>query len=149
MERGLSWIIDHQGPRRDRKNRGGWGYFSPGLHAGAFTVGLQTRPDQVGQAVQVARDVVSRVVAAGPTEAEQKAAQDFLVRGVALRIDSNRKLLDNVANIAWTSLPLDYLDTWTDRVQRLTVDDIRRALQRNPQPERMVSVVVGARGGGG
>lgn len=31
VERGLSWIIDHQGPRKDRKNRGGWGYFSPGL----------------------------------------------------------------------------------------------------------------------
>jgi hypothetical protein len=31
VERGLSWILDHQGPRRDRKNRGGWGYFSPGL----------------------------------------------------------------------------------------------------------------------
>jgi hypothetical protein len=31
VERGLSWILDHQGPRRDKKNRGGWGYFSPRL----------------------------------------------------------------------------------------------------------------------
>ena len=33
LERALTWIIDHQGPRRDRRNRGGWGYFSPGLQA--------------------------------------------------------------------------------------------------------------------
>jgi hypothetical protein len=33
LERALTWILDHQGPRRDRRNRGGWGYFSPGLRA--------------------------------------------------------------------------------------------------------------------
>ena len=33
VEEGLSWILQHQGPRRDRKNQGGWGYFSPGLRA--------------------------------------------------------------------------------------------------------------------
>jgi hypothetical protein len=31
LTRALTWILDHQGPRRDRRNRGGWGYFSPGL----------------------------------------------------------------------------------------------------------------------
>lgn len=33
LEAALTWILDHQGPRRDRRNRGGWGYFSPGLAA--------------------------------------------------------------------------------------------------------------------
>jgi zinc protease len=121
-----------------------YSYFSPGLHAGAFTVGLQTRPDQVGQAVQVARDVVSRFVADGPTDAELKAAKDFLIGGFALRIDSNRKLLDNLAFIAWHGLPLDYLDTWTAKVERVTAADVRAAFSRKLQPQRMVTVVVGA-----
>ena len=51
----------------------------------------------------------------GPTEAELKAAKDNLIGGFPLLIDSNRKLLDNVANIAWNDLPLDYLDTWVAR----------------------------------
>jgi len=119
--------------------------FSPGRHAGAFQIGLTTRPDQATEALAVVRDVVQRYVAEGPTEAELRAAQANLVNGFALRIDSNRKLLDNVANIAWNGLPLDYLDSWTAQVQRLGVADIRAALQRNLQPERMVTVVVGAR----
>lgn len=119
-------------------------YFSPGLHAGAFTVGLQTRPDQAAQAVQVARDVVARFVAEGPTDAELKAAKDNLVGGFPLLIDSNRKLLDNVANIAWNDLPLDYLDTWTARVQRITGAEVRAAFGRKLQPQRMVTVTVGA-----
>ncbi|MBU4518594.1 MAG: insulinase family protein, partial [Gammaproteobacteria bacterium] len=70
--------------------------------------------------------------------------KDYLINGFALRIDSNRKLLDNVSNIAWNGLPLDYLDTWTDQVQRVSVADIRRAFARVLQPDRMVTVVVGA-----
>lgn len=122
-----------------------YSYFAPGLHAGAFQVGLTTRPDQADLALSVAREVVKRFMTDGPTEAELQAARDNLVNGFGLRLDSNRKLLDNVANIAWNGLPLDYLDHWTDRVQAVTVQDIRRAFQRVLQPDRMVTVVVGAR----
>jgi len=119
-------------------------HFSPGLHAGAFTIGLQTRPDQTAQAVQVAQDVLARFVAEGPTEAELKAAKDNLIGGFPLLIDSNRKLLENVSNIAWNDLPLNYLDTWTAQVQRVTVADIKAAFNRKLQPQRMVVVTVGA-----
>ena len=122
-----------------------YSYFAPGLHAGAFQLGLSTRPDQADQAIQVAREVVRRFVADGPTEAELRAAKDYLVNGFALRFDSNRKLLDNVANIAWNGLPLDYLESWTRRVEAVTVADIRRAFSRVLQPDRMVTVVVGAK----
>ncbi|WP_439589840.1 M16 family metallopeptidase [Hydrogenophaga sp.] len=122
-----------------------YSYFSPGRHAGAFQIGLTTRPDQAAQAVDVSREVVRNFVAQGPTEAELQAAKDFLINGFALRIDSNRKLLDNVANIAWNGLPLDYLDTWTEQVRRVSVADIRRAFAQAIQPDRMVTVVVGAK----
>jgi len=118
--------------------------FSPGLHAGAFTVALQTRPDQAAQALQVARDVLARFVAEGPADEELRAAKDNLVGGFALRIDSNRKLLSNVVNIATNGLPLDYLEGWTQRVEALTVADIRAAMARKLQPARMVTVVLGA-----
>ncbi|WP_395688305.1 M16 family metallopeptidase [Caenimonas koreensis] len=121
-----------------------YSYFAPGMHAGAFTIGLQTRPDQAAQAVKIARETMAAFVASGPTEAELKAAKDYLVGGFPLLIDSNRKLLDNVANIAWYDLPLDYLDTWTARVQRLTTSDIKAAMARKLQPGRMVIVTVGA-----
>ncbi len=119
--------------------------FSPGLDAGAFVVGLQTRPDQAAEAVKVSRDVIQRFVADGPTEEELRAAKDNLIGGFALRIDGNRKLLGNVANIAWNDLPLDYLDHWTDRVEALTSKDNREAFQRMLQPDRMVTVIVGGK----
>ena len=91
-------------------------------------------------ATQVVRDFVKE----GPSNAEVQAAKAFLIGGFALRLDSNRKLMDNLSNIAWFDLPLDYLDTWTTNVQKLTASDIQQAFARNLQPERMVTVVLGA-----
>lgn len=122
-----------------------YSYFTPGLQAGAFRVGLQTRPDQVSEAVKVSREVLARFVADGPTEAELGAAKDNVIGGFPLLLDSNRKLLGNIANIAWNELPLDYLETWTTRMNAITVADIKAAFARKLQPERMVTVVVGGK----
>lgn len=121
-----------------------YSYFAPGLHAGAFTLGLETRPDQAAEAIRVAREVVRRFVAEGPTAAEVQAAKEYMVGSFALRIDSNAKLLANLANIAWYGLPLDYLDTWTQHVKQVTAAQIKAAFARKLHPDRMVTVVVGA-----
>jgi len=118
--------------------------FAPGLHAGAFTISLQTRPDQAQQALDILRAELQRFVAEGPSDQELQAAKDNLIGGFALRIDTNRKLLDNVANIAWNGLPLDYLSSWTECVQRVTTSDIRQAFVRTLQPQNMATVVLGA-----
>jgi zinc protease len=120
-----------------------YSYFEPGLHAGAFTVGLQTRPDQADPALQLVENVIRDFVQNGPSEDELQAAKDNLIGGFALRIDNNRKLLDNVANIAWNQLPLDYLDSWTTQVEKLTKQDIQAAFARTLQPDTMVTVVLG------
>ncbi|MGI4779535.1 MAG: M16 family metallopeptidase [Janthinobacterium lividum] len=119
--------------------------FSPGLQAGAFRVAFQTRPDQAAAAVKVSREVLAKFVAEGPTQDELKAAKDNVIGGFPLLLDSNAKLLGNVANIAWNDLPLDYLDTWTARMNAVTVADIKAAFERKLQPGRMVTVVVGGK----
>ena len=58
-------------------------------------------------------------------------------------MDSNKKLMDNLSNIAGYGLPLDYLDTWTAQVDKLTAKDIQQAFARHLQPERMVTVILG------
>lgn len=122
-----------------------YSHFSPGRHAGAFTVSMQTRPDQAQQAVRLIHEEIRRFVAEGPTPQELAEAQQALINGFALRLDSNRKWLDNVAAMAWNDLPLDYLDTWTAQIAALTTEQVRSAMQRVLQPQRLVTVVVGGR----
>jgi zinc protease len=121
-----------------------YSYFAPMAQPGPFTIGLQTQQEQTAVALQVVRETLERFVSEGPTDAELEAAKQGLVGGFPLRIDSNRKILDNLAVIGWYRLPLDYLERWTEQVQRVTAPQVRDAFQRKVPTDRMVTVVVGA-----
>ncbi|EON14485.1 MULTISPECIES: pitrilysin family protein [Pandoraea] len=117
--------------------------FVPQLQEGPFEISLQTRREQAPEALKVVRETLDRFVLDGPTDEEMQAAKDNLINGFPLRLDSNRKLLANVAAIGFYNLPLDYLDTWTNKVQAVTAAQVRDAFVRHVQPERLVTVVVG------
>ena len=118
-------------------------YFMPMLQPGPFQIGLQTRKSQAREALSVVRDVLTGFLADGPTEAELRAAKQNLVGSFPLRLDSNRKILDNVSVIGFYGLPLDYLDHYTENVEKVTAAEIKAAFARHVQPEHMVTVVVG------
>jgi len=121
-----------------------YSYFSPMSQPGPFVVGLQTQKAQTDAALKVVRETLERFLRDGPTEAELAAARQNLVGGFALRIDSNRKILDNLAVIGWYGLPLDWLERWPDAVERVTVAQVRDAFARTVRADRLVTVVVGA-----
>jgi len=119
--------------------------FIPYQQPGPFQIGLQTRNDQVEQALRVVRDVLKDFVTNGPTQAELDAAKQNVIGGFALRIDSNDKILNYLAVIGFYRLPLDYLDAFTARVEAVTLDQIRDAFRRRIDPERLATVVVGGK----
>lgn len=118
-------------------------YFLPMQELGPFQVGLQTRNDQATQALQVALDTLKKFVAEGPTDKELEAAKQNIVGGFVLRLDSNQKLTEQVANIAFYRRPLDYLASFTGKVQAVTREDIRRAFRARIDPEQLQTVLVG------
>ncbi len=118
-------------------------YFIPMRQPGPFLAGLQTRNDQTQQAVDVVRKVLQDYVAQGPTPEELSAAKKNLTGGFPLRIASNEKIVGYVAMIGFFGLPLDYLQTWTDKVEAVTLEQIKDALKRRLHPEKMLLVTVG------
>ncbi|MCA1806039.1 MAG: insulinase family protein [Xanthomonadaceae bacterium] len=120
-----------------------YSYFLPMARRGPFQLGLQTRNEQVDEALQVLRDTLVNFREEGPTQAELIAAKRNITGGFPLRIDSNRKIVEYIAMIGFYGLPLDYLDRFNERVEAVTVEQIREAFQRRVDPERMVTVVVG------
>ena len=119
-----------------------YSYFAPLKQPGPFKTGLQTKRSQAGDAIRLTRSLLEDFVKHGPTEAELAAAKANLTGSFPLRLDSNRKLLDNAAVIGFYGLPLDYLDTYQARIAAVTVDDVKRAFSRHIRPERLITVTV-------
>ena len=73
-------------------------------------------------------------------------AKSNLVGGFPLRIDSNRKIHEYLGVIGFYNLPLKYLDEFTGNIERVTSADIKRAFAARIDPEKLITVVVGAEG---
>ncbi len=119
-------------------------YFAPGKDNGIFQAGLQTKSDQGSVALGVMSETIAKFIAQGPSASELVAAKSNLVNGYPLRIDNNRKLLDNVSSIAWNDLPLDTMEVWTQQVEAVTLDQVTAAFQKYLAMDRMKIVVLGA-----
>jgi zinc protease len=119
-------------------------YFAPGKDVGIFQAGLQTKNDQAALALEVLSTTITQFITNGPTQTELDAAKANLMNGYPLRIDNNRKLLDNVSSIAWNNLPLDTMDVWTKQVEAVSLDQVKEALQKYLAMDRMKIVVLGA-----
>ncbi len=120
-----------------------YSYFMPMRAAGPFILGLQTRNDQTPVALQVLNDTLQRFVEQGPSSAELEAARKNITGGFALNIDSNKDIVGYLSMIGFYHLPLDYLDRFKERIEAVTLEQIKDAFRRRIQPDRLVTVTVG------
>ena len=121
-----------------------YSFFSPMRAAGPFLMGLQTRNDQASDAIQVMFSTLQEFIDNGPTAAELEAAQRNITGGFPLRIASNSKILGYLGNIGFYNLPLDYLDTYNDHINAVTIEQIKDAFKRRVHPDKMFTITVGA-----
>ena len=110
---------------------------------GPFFIGLQTGKQNTTVALKVVQETLTDFVNNGPDELELEKAKTGLIGGFALKLDSNKKALMNLSQIAYYGLPLDYLDNWVDRIASVTKEDVKRVLRTYFVSENMQTVIVG------
>jgi zinc protease len=121
-----------------------YSYFAPRKLEGPFEIGLQTKREQVDAALKVVDEVLTDYIAKGPTPKELAAAKKNMVDGLALRMDSNAKLLGYLSAIGFYGLPLTYLDDFPAKVKAVTAEQVKAAFARHVKAENLVTVVVAA-----
>ncbi len=110
---------------------------------GPFVIKLQTKNTQTQEAIDCVKETLTRFVKEGPIEEALETAKKGLIRAFPLTINSNAKLSDALSTMAFYGLPLDFLDTYQQKIQALTRAQVKAALQKHLDPEKMVLIVVG------
>ena len=121
-----------------------YSYFSPYKNAGPFVLGLQTRSDQANEAIKVCMDVLNDYIENGPTEEELQLSKQNIINGFPLRIDSNRDILGYLSLIGYYNLPITYLNDFTNKIESITLEDVKEAFRDHLHPESFITVVVGS-----
>ena len=120
-----------------------YSYFMPYIEKGPFQIGVQTKKNQVGQAKQLIDKTLAEFIKNGPKSQELKRAKDFMIGGFPLKLDSNKSILEYVSMMAFYKYPLDYLDTFTDKIDKITSEEIKSAFQRRVDMSKFSVVIVG------
>ncbi|MCJ7820059.1 MAG: hypothetical protein MUP53_02555, partial [Bacteroidales bacterium] len=69
--------------------------------------------------------------------------RDALLKGNALRFETQRALLGMLNNIAHYGLPVDYISKEENYVRNLTVEEVNAQVQKYIDPMKMYYVVAG------
>lgn len=120
-----------------------YSYFAPMRRNGPFMIGAQTKNANAAEALEVIGSTLQHYIDNGPTEAELTAAKQNITGGFPLRIASNGKIIEYLTMLGFYGLPLDYLDTFVDKVNAITTAQIKDAFKRRIDPSKLVTVVVG------
>lgn len=121
-------------------------YMEPRTAPGPFVISLQTRGRQADTALKIVRDVLQEFLANGVRADELKAAQDNMVNGFGLKLDSNAKIRAYAAMIAFYDLPDDWLETWPKNVAAVTVEAVQDAWRRRLHADALATIVAGGEG---
>lgn len=143
----LASILFEQVRNKRGLTYGVYSHFSPLRYRGPFYIALQTRSSVAQQALEVVQAVLNKFVQEGPTHKQLTAAKQNLVGSFPLRLSTNAAIMANVTNIVFYHRPLDYLDTYRDRVKAVRVSEVKKAFQATIHPNKMKVVVVGLKNG--
>ena len=102
--------------------------------------------DQAEQALKVMRDTLARFVEQGPSEQELEDAKRNLIGGFPLRIASNGKIVEYLAMMGFYDYPLNWLDTLTDKLAAVNIEQVRDAFERRINATAGIAVIVGGSG---
>ncbi len=122
-----------------------YSYFLPLRETGPFIARLETRNDQAQQALQVVQSTLHDFVEFGPSTTELKEAKQGITGSFPLRIKSNSNIIGYLAVIGFYQLPLDYLQTFNQKIEAVTLDNIKAVFQRRLQLDKLVTITVGGR----
>jgi hypothetical protein len=110
---------------------------------GFFQANTEVRTPVTDSALVELLHQVRRMRTEAVPDSELVAAKGYLVGSFPLSIQTPQQIASQVANVRLLGLGEDYLRTYRQRLDAISVDDVMRAAQTVAKPDSAVIVVVG------
>lgn len=134
--------------REIRSNRGLaysiYSQFQPGRYLpGLFAVGGETRNDSAIEVMRLVRHLIDEMREVPVTAEELESAKSSLINSFIFAFENTHSVVTQKMRLQFYSYPDDYLETYQQRIEVLTAEDVQRVAKRYLQPERLHVVLVG------
>lgn len=111
--------------------------------AGTFRATAEVRTQVTADSLKEFFYELDRIRNTPVSEKEINDAKSYLTGVFPIRLETQEGLTDQLVQIKMLNLPNDYLERYRDRVQAVTIDEIRRVAEKYVKPDKAALVVVG------
>jgi zinc protease len=117
-------------------------YFVAGKSPGSFQVSLQTKNESATDAITRTCAELERIRGEPVGDEELSNAKLYLTGSFPLRLDSTSKIAGFLAQVEFFNLGADYADTYVQRINAVTKEDVLRVARQYLHPDALELVVV-------
>ena len=117
--------------------------FSAMQAQGPFMINLQTRAEMNENTLKLVQSIVKDFLANGPTQKELDDVKRELTGSFPLTAASNSAIVAQLGAIGFYDLPLTYLEDYMTAAQGVTVEQVKAAMSKHLDVDKMVIVTVG------
>jgi zinc protease len=110
---------------------------------GDFMADTDTRTETTAEVLRVIVDEFQKLQRERVHERELADAQAYLAGSFPLTIETPDAIAAQVLNVLFYGLPLSEIESYRERVNAITVDDIQRVARQYLRPDRLSVVLVG------
>jgi len=111
--------------------------------SGDFQAETNTRTAATGEVLRLIVEEFWRLQRDRVSERELSDAKAYLMGSFPLTIETPNAIAMQIVNVVFFGLPIDQLQTFRDRVNAVTVDDVQRVARLYLKPDRLSVVLVG------
>ena len=111
--------------------------------AGTFRSTAEVRTAVTGDSLKEFFYELDRIRTKPVSEKEIKDAKSYLTGVFPIRLETQEGLIDQFVQIRMLNLPTNYLETYRDNVQAVTIEDIQRVANKYIRPDEAALIVVG------
>ena len=111
--------------------------------AGDFQAQTNTRSEATGEVLRLMVDEFWRLQRERVSERELGDAKAYVTGSFPLTIETPDAIATQVLNVLFYGLPIEQLQSFRERVNRVTPDDIQRVARAYLRPDRLSIVLVG------
>lgn len=117
--------------------------FSPSPAAGDFIIGSFTKNETTAKALDLALDVLVRLHEKGISAEQLQSAKSYIKGQFGPQLETNDQLAATIAELEFYGLGADYINTYFDRVDGVTLDEARSLIQKYYPRENFALVLIG------
>ena len=110
---------------------------------GDIVADTDTRSEKTAEALRLIVEEIVRLQRQRVQQRELSDAQEYLTGSFPLTVETPSAIALQVLNAVFYGLDLNELQTYRERVNMITVDDIQRVAQQYLRPEKLAIVLVG------